>query len=193
MLDGKKEEKDNKSIEDIDREKLIEHGKRLLETIYEDEGMETFEVEEGRGYVFREKRPEEGLELALNKMKEEGKGYVLTSINPADIKKEYDVSDESISFYWLTVLEGNNNFDPTNLHLIGHSIIDFLENKKGLIFIEGIDKILNHNSFDRFWRCLNHLIDVVSEENGILVISLDPSTLSDQYLSKIKKKLEILR
>jgi len=184
---------DNGSIEDSDKQRLIESGKNFLRTLYEDEDKkEINELEKGKSYIIKEKKPEKGLEFSLKTMEREKNGYVLSSINPKEIKRKYNVSLDSISYNWLTVLEGKNRFNPSNLHLIGHSMIDFLEDKKGPIFMEGVELILKHNSFDRFWGFLNHLVDVVSEEEGTLVLSLDPETLSDQQLAKIERKLQVL-
>jgi len=189
MCDEEKEEKDPNTIKDLDRKRLIRSGKQLLSTIYEDEEKE---LEKGKSYLLKEKKPERGFRLSLNRMEEEGNGYVLSSINPVDIKRKYDVRGVSISYHWLTVVEGENNFDPSNLHIIGHDMINFLENRSGMIFMEGVEIILNHNSFDRFWGFLNHVVDVVSEEDGILILSLDPSTLSEQSLAQIERKLELI-
>jgi len=187
MYDEEKEKENLNSIKDLDRKRLIRNGKQLLSTIYEVEGKE---LERGKSYLLKEKKPERGFSLSFKRMEEDGNGYVLSSINPADVKRKYDVREDSISFNWLTVVEGENNFDPSNLHIVGHDMINFLENGSGVIFVEGVEIILNHNSFDRFWGFLNHLVDVVSEEKGVLVLSLDPSTLSEQNLAQIERKLE---
>ncbi|MFW6064335.1 MAG: DUF835 domain-containing protein [Candidatus Natronoplasma sp.] len=188
MCGEKNEKEDPKSIRDLDRRRLIQSGKQLLSTIYEDKK----ELERGKSFLLKEKKPERGFRLSLRRMEEEGKGYVLSSINPVDVKRKYDVRGDSISYHWLTVVDGESNFDPSNLHIIGHDMINFLEDGGGLIFMEGVEIILNHNSFDRFWGFLNHLVDVVSEEESILVLSLDPSTLSEQSLAQIERKLELI-
>ena|GEM_PF-2989152 len=190
-LDEKNSEE--KSLEDANKQRLIESGKNFLRAIYDEKDKnEISALENGKSYIIKEKRPEKGLELSLKAMEKEENGYILSSINPKEIKREYDTSLDFISYNWLTVLEGKNRFNPSNLHLIGHSMIDFLEEENGPIFMEGIEIILKHNSFDRFWGFLNHLIDVVSEEDGILVLSFDPETLSDRQLAKIERKLEVL-
>ncbi|MBS3780977.1 MAG: DUF835 domain-containing protein [Candidatus Thermoplasmatota archaeon] len=189
------EERDleDKPLEDLDKQILIESGKQFLNTIYgEKEKEEKPVLEKGESYLTKDKKPKKSLEFSLKKMEKEGKGYVLSSINPDKINRKYEVNEDSISFNWLTGLEGKNRFKPSNLHLIAHSMINFLEDKNGPIFIGGVEIILKHNSFDRFLGFLNHLVDVVSEENGILVLSLDPRILSDQQLAKIERKFEYL-
>jgi len=199
MNNSEKSKSESSSFDDFHREKVVESGKQFLKTVYRGgekgkaEKKEISILERGKSYLIKEKKPEQGLELSIKTMEGEGNGYILSSINPEEIRRKYsDVSQDSISYNWLTVLEGENKFNPSNLHLIGHSMIDFLEEKNGPIFMEGVEIILKHNSFDRFWGFLNHLVDVVSEENGILVISLDPRTLSDQDLAKIERTLELL-
>ena len=198
MKNLKKSRSESSSIDDFDREKVVESGKQFLKTVYrggekgKTEKKEISILERGKSYIIKEKKPEKGLELSIKTMEDEGKGYILSSINPEEIKRKYDVSHESISYHWLTAVEGENNFDPSDLHLIGHNMIDFLEEKNGPIFMDVVEIILKQNSFNRFWRFLNHLIDVVSEEEGILVLSLDPRTLSDQELAQIERKLTLL-
>lgn len=179
-------------MKDPKRERLIESGKQLLSTIYGREEMESTELEKGESYLLKEKKPEKALRLSLDRMEKEGKGYCLTRLNPKKIKKRYRASDSSISFYWLTGLEGEKRFDPADLPLISHSMISFLQEKSGPIFIEGIDSILKHNPFSRFLGVLDHIVDIVDVEDGILILSLDPRTLSEQRLAQIERKLESL-
>jgi len=189
----KERDVENGSSKDLDKQRLVESGKQFLKTLYsEKEEKEISEVEKGKSYFIREKKRGRGLELSLRLMEEEGNGYILSSMNSKKIKREYEVPDASISYNWLTTLDGENRFDPSNLHLIGHSMIEFLEKKNGPIFMEGVEIILKRNSFNRFLRCINHLVDVVSEEKGIFVLSLNPVILSDHRLSVIEQKLERL-
>ncbi|MEF8836048.1 MAG: DUF835 domain-containing protein [Candidatus Thermoplasmatota archaeon] len=183
----------NKSSEELNDQHFVEIKKQLQneESSKEEMNRKTSELEEEKSYLIKEKKVERGLKLSLEKM-EEGKGFILSSTNPKEIKRKYDLSEDSITYRWLTMIEGEKNFDPSNLPMIGHSMINFLERKSGLIFMEGIEVILKHNSFNKFWGFLNHLMDLVSEEDGILVISLDPRTLNDQQLAQIERRLEIL-
>ncbi|MFP4002093.1 MAG: DUF835 domain-containing protein [Thermoplasmata archaeon] len=192
MLEKKKEEERDEPMNDSEREKLIRSGKQLLSTIYQDEDIKRDDLEKGKSYLFKEKKPEMGFRVSLEMMKEEGKGYFLSRMNPRKVKERYQVSDESISFYWLTTLNGKNRFDPADLSLISHSMIDFLEGESGPIFMEGVESILKQNSFSRFLGILDHLVDVVDVEEGILVVSLDPKTLSEQRLAQIERKLKTL-
>lgn len=187
MYNGDEEEEDDESMQDLDRKRLIESGKQLLSTMYDEEEEK---LEDGMSYLVKEKKPERGLRLSLKRMEEDGKGYCVTKLNPKKIRKKYDVNENSISFYWITKLEGENNFDPSELPLIAHSMIDFLQEESGPIFLEGAETILKYNSFSSFLGFLDHLVDVVDVENGILILSLDPRTLSEQRLAQIERKLE---
>jgi len=185
-------EEENKKNTRQDKQRLIESGKQLLNTIYEEEVSDDIELESGECYLFKEQKPEEGLKLSLHRMEEEGNGYVLTRLSPKKIKKRYGASEEIAQLYWLTKLDGDRNFDPVDLPLIAHSIINFVEKSGGLIFIEGVETLLKHNSFDRFLSFLDNLVDVVEVEEGILILSLDPRTISEQRLAQIERKLNII-
>jgi len=177
-------------MNDLDRERVIESGKRLLSTIYE--GERTPELESGNSYLLKEKNPEEGFRSCFDKMKEYGAGYCLSRNNPTKIKEMYPVDDVSISFYWLTNLKGKNKFAPDELSLISHSMINFLQEEGGIIFMDGVESILKHNSFSRFLGILDHLVDVVDVEEGVFVMSLDPRTVSERRLAQIEQKFELL-
>lgn len=182
-----KEEKINRN-----RRKLIENGKQLLNTIYEEESDDDVELKKGETYLVKEKKPERGLKVSLQRMKKEERGYVLTRMSPKKIKNRFSPPEDKLQIYWLTKLKGENNFDPSDLPLIAHSIIDFLEKERGTIFIEGVETLLKHNSFDRFLSFIDNIVDVVEVENGILVVSLDPKTISERCLAQMERKLEII-
>lgn len=192
ILDKESEKEDRESMNENDRERLIRSGKQLLSTIYDHEEMDIPELEKGKSYLLKEKKPEKGLRLSLEKMEKEGTGYCLLGSNPKEIKKRFRISEDSISFYWLTRLEGENRFDPSELPLISHNMINFLQQNGGPIFMEGVESILKYNSFSRFLGVLDHLVDVVDVEDGIFILNLDPRTLSEQRLAQIERKLELV-
>lgn len=182
---------DGKEEGDFDKRSIIQSGKNLLNTIYE-EGEKRPELESGRGYLFKEKTPEKGLSLAIENMREDGEGYLLTRMEAEKLKEKYPLPEETVSFHRLGDPSKKDNFDPSILVMIAHSVTNFLEEKGGTAMIEGVETLLEENTFDKFITFLDNLVNVTKAEEGILVMTLDPDAISEQELGEIEDRLEIL-
>ena len=188
-----KEKNDQTSKNKMDDEEIIEIGKLLLERIHDQHMESNLELKRGESYLLKEKRPLRSMDLFLKKIDEENeRGYILSRVNPKKIKEKYNLPKDKVKFYWLTSLPGKDNLKPSDLPYVAHSMIDFLEEDKGIIFMEGIETILKNNRFKEFLKFLDNLVDVVEIEEGILITTLDPRTLPEHRLAQIERKLTVL-
>ncbi|MEF8873302.1 MAG: DUF835 domain-containing protein [Candidatus Thermoplasmatota archaeon] len=183
--------RDEKKEGDFDKRSIIESGRNLLNTIYED-GEKRPELEGGRAYLLKEERPEKSFSLALERMRKDGMGYLLTQIKAEKIRKKYNLPEEMISYHRLGDPSKEENFDPSVLVLIAHSITNFLKEKGGTAMIEGVEALLENNTFDKFITFLDNLVKVTKVQEGILIINLDPEALPEEKLGQIEERLELL-
>ncbi len=182
---------DGKEEGDFDKRSIIQSGKNLLNTIY-DEDEKRPELESGSGYLIEEKSPEKALSLAIDRMREDGNGYLLTRMEAEDLKKKYPIPEDIISFHRLGDPSKKENFDPSILAMIAHSVTNFLEEKGGTAMIEGVETLLEKNSSDKFMTFLDNLVNVAKVEDGVLMMTVDPDAVPDQQLEDIEDRLEII-
>lgn len=166
---------------------------QALESKEEGEGippsLEELDLEKGESYLLKEKDSDRSIDFSLKTISEEGKGLIITRINPENLKERYDLEDEDIEVYWLTRVSGKGNLNPVNLELIADRIIRFYEKTGGIILLEGIEALLRDNSFKRFIGFIDNIVDVADMEDGIFMVTLDPDTISEKELAHLERKM----
>ncbi len=183
--------KDKKEEVDFDKRSIIESGRQLLNTIYEDDEIKP-ELENGRAYLVKEEIPKKSFGLAIEEMRKDRMGYILTTIKKEKIRENYALHEDKIEYHRLGDPSKEEEFDPSVLTLIAHSITNFLEKKGGTAIIEGVETLLEKNTFDKFVTFLDDLVTTTKVQNALVIITLDPETLSKEQLAQIEERLEIL-
>lgn len=181
---------EDRKEEDFDKRSIIQSGKNLLDTIYEED--ERPKLENGKSYLVKEKLPEKVLSLAIERMRKDGEGYLLTQLKTKKLKRKYHLPEDLISLHRLGDPSEKGNFDPSILVMIAHSVTNFLEEKGGTAMIEGVDTLLKENTFDKFITFLDNLVNIAKAEGGVLIMTLDPETIPEEQLEDIEDRLEVL-
>ncbi len=175
---------------DFDKKSIIQSGKHLLNTIYDEEKRP--ELEKGKSYLIKEETPEKALSLARERMVKDEDGYILTRMKAEELKTKYRFPEDGISLHTLGDPSKKENFDPSILVMIAHSITNFLEEKGGTAMIEGVETLIEKNTFDKFIIFLDNLVKVTEFEESVLIVTLDPQAVSEQKLVEIEDRLEVL-
>ena len=119
-------------------------------------------------------------------------GLCISKQNPDKLKRRYPVYRNGVQIYWLTdISEERNDILPLKLEHILSAIEDFLvENpNKKIILLDGIEYLIFYSGdiFDTVLGFLRQLTDRISETNAIILIPLDPKTLSEQRMSLLSR------
>lgn len=179
-----------------DNEKLREIICSILEgqdtDIKDADRSESIAMEIGNAYIFEEKSPERAVVASIEKMEEGMEGLFVSRIKPDKFKEQYEFQDKKINQYWLTRIPGPGNIEPSNLELLADRITRYLEKNSGVVLLEGIESLTRDNSFERVVGFFENLVDVVSMEDGILLVTLDPRTLPDQKLALIERNMKVV-
>ncbi|MEF8874049.1 MAG: DUF835 domain-containing protein [Candidatus Thermoplasmatota archaeon] len=166
-----------------EREKIQEEGEEVSEM--------DISIEDGVSYLFKENKPKRSFELSFQCMEERGRGLVISRLNPDKIKGNFGQDENLFDCYWLTTISGKKNLNPVDLEIIADKIITYCEEGGEMVFLEGIECLIRNNSFERFVGFLNNIVDVAEVEDSVLMVTLDPRTISDRELAQIKRKMEV--
>lgn len=175
----------------------------LRDTVYEtlkareeeptvsEEGETTLEA--GNTYLFEDKGPDRAIVHTLSKIEEGMDGLIISRKKKEKLSsmyEEYGLEEDGIKHYWLTRMAGDGNLDPAQLEEIADIIIRFFEEKDdSIVLLEGIESLMRDNTFERVIGFIENLVDVASMENRILVIFMDPETISGQQHAHIERNM----
>jgi F0F1-type ATP synthase delta subunit len=149
----------------------------------------------GKSYIINEKKPKLVFTIFKQVLDKSYPGICVSRINPStlDIYKNYP----EVNYYWLTKLDrGTNSLGAkelplTDLSKISSKVQEFLsQNHNSVILLDGIESMINNTSFNSVLKMVESLKDYVSENRGILLVTLDFDILDEKQKSFIMREFE---
>jgi len=146
-----------------------------------------FEIRAGQAYYINEKKPKYSRKIFQQVLEMGLGGLYISRTNPENLEF-YD--HENAHIYWLTSVKGEGRVNPGDLSKIQTIISSFITaHIKGVVVIEGTETMITNTDFLRVLRFMQRIRDVVSENHGILIISIDLDTLNPQEKALFKKEI----
>lgn len=141
-----------------------------------------FKLEEGDTYLAKERTPTLVIEAYKELIKIGYNGIIISRTPEKDFN---NFENDDIKFYWLAEKTTTNSILP-NLNRI-EEIIEDLPNRN-IILIDRLDYLFSKHGFKKMLRLVHHLKDLAIIKNFIILLSIDPSTLSVQELRLLEKE-----
>jgi hypothetical protein len=116
-------------------------------------------------------------------------GMVVTRDFPKKLLEEQDIGGCKV--IWLTNLVGEGRINPTAIGILMGQIRNFIEtNPKSVAVIDGIEYLISLNTYDRMLQFMHQLRDVVVTHESILLVPLDPRTLTQREVALLERSME---
>jgi hypothetical protein len=151
------------------------------------EGAPTGDV---RGYYMRaDRRTVTGIELFTDVVTHGRLGICVTRKFPGKVRQDYGLM--MTPMVWLTQDKGaSDSMPPSDLPWLSHMIKEFIA-KSGdcIVLLDGIEYLAMHNSFADVIRVIEGLNDVVSQNKTTLIVTVDPSALTEQQFHLLSREL----
>ncbi|MFO7792391.1 MAG: DnaA/Hda family protein [Candidatus Saliniplasma sp.] len=150
----------------------------------------TNELEPGISYIIEEERPDKGFRMLEDLLRKENQIYIISRLNPNRILKEYSL--DGAEMYWLTGRDSENleTIRP-NLESITYRLEEIIDEGK-VILLDGIEYLISNTGFDATIQFLRHMIDIISETDSLLLITVSPSALKERQISILEREMEVL-
>jgi len=143
----------------------------------------------GNVYLVEERRPVNTYVLFDQAVSSGYAGMVVTRDFPKKLLEEQDLS--SCKVVWLTNLVGEGRINPTAIGILMGQIRTFIEtNPKSVAIIDGIEYLISLNTYDRMLQFMHQLRDVVVTHESILLVPLDPRTLTQREVALLERSME---
>ncbi len=154
-----------------------------------------FNLSLGKSYIINEKKPKLVFSIFKQVLDKNYPGICVSRMHPStlDIYKNYP----NVNYYWLTKLDRGTNslgakeLPVTDLSKISSKVQEFLsQNNNSIILLDGIESMINNTNFNSVLKMVESLKDYVSENHGILLVTLDFDILDEKQKSFIMKEFE---
>ena len=149
------------------------------------------ELEDGRSYVVKEKKPEKGLALFLNLVEKGYRPLLITRQHPNHVRKAHIGID--IRAIWLSTTLGKDYIDPHNLNALTNEILTHIAGGgKSAVLLDGLEYLMINNDPPRIWKFLEYLNEVVAQTAAVLLVSVDDRAFEPRDLALLERNAVVL-
>jgi hypothetical protein len=116
-------------------------------------------------------------------------GLAVSRQHPDLIKQKYGL--EATPIYWLATRTGEDVISPTNLGILTHMLVKFVEdNPSGVILLDGLEYLVSNNDFNKVLRVIDQVNDHISQSKSVMIIPVDPRAFSQKELALLERNVE---
>ncbi len=148
----------------------------------------------GHAYLVEEEKPYQSLNIMGDLTRTGKPGLLITRKNPKNLSGDFNLADTKT--YWLAeakAVEGSLILTPS-LENILDTIDRFLKaSPQGVVLLDGIEFLVDSNNFNSVLRFLRRTVDMVSQMEQILLVSVGPDTLQQRELRNLEREMDVLR
>ncbi|MCG7844591.1 MAG: DUF835 domain-containing protein [Methanomassiliicoccales archaeon] len=144
----------------------------------------------GRAYLFEFSDPNRMFESVIQEMEGGVSTLIICRTHPDQLRARYRLTKTPI--IWLAQSPGQDRIDPSNLQMLSHIIMKFLLKGPSIIAIEGLEYLLMYNEMNKVLRFLSELEDNVIVEGSILLVTVDPRTLTERQKAILEREFELV-
>ncbi len=153
--------------------------------------IDSHRIVSGEVYIIEEPKPSFFFDIYAETSVQGFKTLLITREYPERIKSIYD--GDGANVVWLTHVVGRECVEPTQTSLILKKIVSFTkDNSPCIVMLDGVEYLINQNSFDLVMGFLNHVRDLLIIRDSVLLVSLDTHTLEKRELALLERSMNII-
>jgi hypothetical protein len=142
-------------------------------------------IEFGNNYFVNEAVPERTISLFKDIISRNIPGLIITRTPLKNVEQKWGITNSTI--FWLCSQPGKGNLPPI-VGKISHTIIEFIkQNQPSIIFLDGLEFIINNNDFSKTLHLMDNLKEMVAIYNSILVIPMSSTMFSEREMALLCK------
>jgi len=145
-------------------------------------------LQDKNSYIIKSSVPDSSYALLSQKLAEGYGGLCLTRTNPEEVKVRYRLDSPII---WLTNQKSDEFFSSSNIGILKTKVKNFIKkNEKSVVLLDRIDYLINIHGFNEVIKLVYSLSDDVLVNNSILMLNVNPETLTSHQLSLLEQELK---
>jgi len=144
------------------------------------------DLEEGRAYLVKEKKPEKALAAFHQSVDSGWRPLYITRQHPNHVVHRRGNTD--IRVVWLSTTLGKDYIDPHNLNSLSNLIGNFLnDGPRAVILLDGIEYLMINNDFARILHFLEYVNEQIALRRAALILSVDERAFEAKELAYIER------
>jgi archaellum biogenesis ATPase FlaH len=145
-------------------------------------------LKDSSSYLVKEAKPEEAYRLFLAALGAGKKGMVITRLFPRKVRERFGLSN--LPIVWLSNVGKGDSVRPKDLEKLSMSAEQFLVRERGVILLDAVEYLVTNNNFLTVLRLVQAIRDLAAVNNGVLLLSVNPSTLDAQQMTLLEREVD---
>ncbi|MBD3387862.1 MAG: DUF835 domain-containing protein [Candidatus Altiarchaeales archaeon] len=164
-----------------------------VEHVMEDSSTseQKFDLKSGCSYLVsadQEDGSVSGWDLFVDLVTHGTMGLVVSRHHPPELRDRYGLVKTPM--VWLTQEKVDDSLHPSDLTELSHIIKEFIwKGGETAVLLDGIEYLVLHNSFEDVLKTIQGVDDVVVQNKSCLILTIDPSAVSEQEFHLLKREL----
>jgi hypothetical protein len=152
-------------------------------------GTTKFDMQWGGAYIILTKGNEFSTNIFANiSQKYPEKCLSITRMHPSKLSPKLE--DEGMRKYWLSKSTEDSSIPPGNITNLAHVINEHIKaNDNSIILLDGLEYLINNNDFPKVLQFTEAIHEKIVLNNAILLIPINPSTISKGDLDLLENEL----
>lgn len=150
------------------------------------------ELETGRVYLLKERKPKRAVDLFLQCAERGFKPLYVTRQHPDHVLRG-NRGDARV--VWLSATLGKDYVDPHNLNGLSRLIGEFIAESNGtgsVVLVDGLEYLMVNNDPDRVFKFVDYLDEVVATHRSILLAPIDDRAFEPKALALLERNAVVL-
>ncbi len=139
-------------------------------------------------YLVEEDQPEEVYRLFQDAMAAGQRGLCVTRVYPQKLRDRF--GDVDVALVWLSNVGKEDAVRPKDLEKLSLAVEQFVSREHGIVLLDGVEYLVTNNNFLTVLRLVQAMRDQVAMNNGILLLSVSPSTLESHQLTLLEREVD---
>jgi len=145
-------------------------------------------LKDSSSYLVKENAPDETYRLFQIAQQSGKKGMVITRTFPQKVRERFGITD--LPILWLSNVGKEDTVRPKDLEKLSLSVEQFLARERGVVLVDALEYLVTNNNFITVLRLVQSIRDQVAINNGILLLSVNPSALDPHQLTLLEKEVD---
>ena len=154
----------------------------------ETEEGDAFIMEAGETYAVFDDSSDRAMNILKTALASGVGGLCVSREFPEKLEKKHRL--ENCRVLWLSSVGDEKAVKPNDLEKIAMHIREFFDGTPGIALMDCIEYLVSNNGFLPVVRLIQQLRDMAAKTGSILLVSLDPATLSQSDLGVFQKEVD---
>ncbi|MDI6917845.1 MAG: DUF835 domain-containing protein [Thermoplasmatales archaeon] len=145
-----------------------------------------YDIKPGFSYLVEEERAELAFDIFKDFVQHDVPGLCITRMHLDKVRETFGLVKTPI--LWLSKTPGENNLSPTDLGMLRHTILEYLDKSgESIVLLDGLEYLITNNGFPLVLKYLDDINESVMMSKSGLIIPVDPRTLEEKELALLER------